>query len=113
MFEKSLCQRCGRELTGVIVSTFARDGAFVVIVEQETSDCNWVRCKGCGQVLCKQCQQAQPKYCCDEDRILTRERARASLNGHGSFTTFLTRSSEAIKRLGELANKPKDQTPKD
>ena len=51
MFEKRYCRSCGRELTGVIVPMFAQDGAFVVIVEKETNDCNWTRCKACGTVL--------------------------------------------------------------
>jgi hypothetical protein len=96
----------------VIVSTFAQDGAFIVVVEQETSDCNWARCKGCGKVLCKECHRELPWYCCDEDRIVARERAKAALNGHGSFTHFMSRTSGALKRLNTLVNKFKDQNRK-
>jgi hypothetical protein len=111
MFEDSHCPSCGTELTGAIESTFAKDGAFVVIISQETSDCNWTRCKGCGSTLCKSCHREQPNYCCDEDRIVDRERAQAKLNGHGSFADLMTRSSDAIKRLDALIKKPTDTNP--
>ena len=113
MFEKTPCPACGRELTGVIISTFGMDGAFVVVVSEESSDCNWTRCKGCGKVLCQQCYRDIPWYCCDEDRIVARERAQASQNGHGSFSRLMARSSDAIRRLNAILAKPKFPDHKD
>lgn len=112
MFEKSHCSGCGRELTGVIVSTFAQDGPFVVIVSQESTDCNWTPCKGCGTVLCKECKSAVPWYCCEEDKIVERERVQASINGHGSFSRLMERSGDAIKRLNSILSRPRFKNPK-
>ncbi|MEQ1762128.1 MAG: hypothetical protein ABL984_03175 [Pyrinomonadaceae bacterium] len=86
MFEKPKCPKCNRELTGAIETTTTNDGIYSFIVQKETSDCNWVNCQGCKQVMCKTCYQMRPRYCCNEGRIVDRERARAtlvdSLNGN-------------------------------
>lgn len=102
MFEKSLCPVCGTELTGVIVSTFVKDGASYRIVSQETTDCNWVRCEGCLKALCKKCNRT-PEHSCAVDRTVT-----VGLNGHG----FLANLGDALKRLSALINKSKNQNQK-
>lgn len=74
------CPRCNRELTGAIELVSATVGNYVYIVTKETPDCNWRRCRGCKLVLCKQCDDAQPSYCCEEGRIVARERAGSVLH---------------------------------
>jgi hypothetical protein len=103
----TFCPSCGQELTGVIISTFAQEGAFVVIVSNESNDCNWVRCKGCAKIRCRRCYANERSYCCDEDRIVTRERVRAATNGHGSFAKLMISSADALKRLREVINNQK------
>ncbi len=79
MLKEESCRKCGKELTGAIESAFVTEGEFVHIVPRETSDCNWRRCKGCKNILCKKCDDAERLYCCDEGRIVSRERAAAAL----------------------------------
>ena len=79
MSDHPSCRFCGRQLTGAIENTIAQQGKFVFIVLRETSDRNWVKCPGCKQVACKACYRNSPKYCCNEGRIIDRERARVSV----------------------------------
>ena len=79
MLRETKCPKCCRNLVGAIQKTTTNDGRFSFVVQQETSDCNWVNCPGCGQVMCKVCYNDQLKYCCNEGRIIDRERARAAL----------------------------------
>jgi len=104
MYETSHCRSCAAEMTGVKVSTFAQDGEFVVFVEQETSDCNWVRCRGCGNVLCKDCYRDVPWYCCELDRLMSRARAEVP-NGEDPFKRIMSRSGAALRRLDALISK--------
>ena len=69
------CPKCKRELTGAIELVSTTVGNFIYVVSQETADCNWRRCRGCRTVLCKICDDEQREYCCDEGRIVARERA--------------------------------------
>lgn len=106
MFKSCCCSECGRELTGAIESTFAREGDFVFIVSRETGDCNWIRCKGCGEVMCKRCYPAKRDYCCDEGRIVSRERIQASQSSHDSFKQLMARSSTILRRKDHLIRSP-------
>lgn len=78
MFEKVDCRRCGAELNGALESTVVMSGKYVFVTVRETTDCNWTRCPGCRQILCKKCYADLPNYCCEEGRIVDRERARAA-----------------------------------
>lgn len=77
------CRACGKELTGAIETTLVNQGEFVEIVFRETLDCNWQQCKGCKKILCKHCYAAERKYCCEEGRIVSRERAQLAITGQG------------------------------
>ena len=79
MTESSFCPECKKELTGALDLTFTDEGNYSYLVSQETTDCNWRRCRGCKMVLCKQCDDEQRRYCCNEGRIVARERAGAAL----------------------------------
>lgn len=74
------CPKCKKGLTGAIEMVSTTIGNFVYIVPRETNECNWRRCKGCKNVVCKKCDDQQRLYCCDEGRIVARERAAAALN---------------------------------
>ena len=78
MSNSFFCPQCKRELTGALEMTFSDVGQHTYLVTQDTSDCNWRRCRGCKTVLCKQCDDDQRLYC-DEGRIVARERAGAAL----------------------------------
>lgn len=73
------CPKCERELTGAIEMVSTTVGNFVYIVPRETGDCNWRKCRGCKNVVCKKCDDDQMEYCCEEGRIVARERAGAAL----------------------------------
>jgi hypothetical protein len=79
MFQKVNCPECRTPLTGAIETTTTNDGMYSYVVQKETSDCNWITCMGCKKVMCKKCYNARPKYCCNEGRIVDRERARVAL----------------------------------
>lgn len=79
MSENINCPRCGEQLTGVVEVTSAIEGNYVFVVQRETEDCNWVKCMGCRKVYCKECRRDLRQYCCNEGRIVDRERARAKL----------------------------------
>ncbi len=70
------CRVCKKNLVGDVGKILIDIGNFVYLVTRETSHCNWRRCKGCKDVLCKSCYAEQYTYCCDEDRIICRERAQ-------------------------------------
>lgn len=74
------CPMCNTELTGAIELVSATVGNYVYIVTKETPNCNWRRCRGCKLVLCKPCDDAQPSFCCEEGRIVARERAGSVLH---------------------------------
>lgn len=75
MFNPSFCPQCKKDLTGAIEKVSTTVGNFVYLVSRETADCNWRQCGGCKNVVCKSCDDEQPLYCCDEGRIVARERA--------------------------------------
>jgi hypothetical protein len=79
MSNSFFCPECKRELTGALEMMFSDVGQHTYLVTQETSDCNWRRCRGCKAVLCKKCDDDQRLYCCDEGRIVARERAGGAL----------------------------------
>jgi len=54
------CPICGRELTGVMEITTARDGNSICVVVRETTDCNWTKCTSCKTVICKSCGPDRP-----------------------------------------------------
>lgn len=81
MYKTDTCRACGKELTGAIETTLVPQGEFVEIVSRETGDCNWRLCKGCKNVLCKKCYSEQRDYCCEEGRIVDRERAQFEIAG--------------------------------
>lgn len=90
MSQIETCRKCGKELTGAIESTLSSVGIYVYVVQRETFECNWNLCKGCQRVLCKKCYAEQRSYCCDEGRIVTRERAQLRLlrkNPKGRWNT--------------------------
>ena len=89
MSNSIFCPECKRELTGAIDLTFSDVGEYTYLVEQETLDCNWRRCRGCKTVLCKKCDDEQRFFCCDEGRIVARERAGAALSKQNSKTNQL------------------------
>lgn len=74
------CPQCKRDLIGAIEIMFTDVGNYSYLVTQETSDCNWRQCRGCKSVLCKVCDDAHSLFCCQEGRIVSRERAEAALN---------------------------------
>ena len=78
MSDNCQCQLCGRELKGAIELTSTEVDKFVYIVSRETADCNWNRCRGCKTILCKTCDRERPFFCCDEGRIVSRERAESA-----------------------------------
>lgn len=84
------CRECKRELTGAIEMMFSDVGKHTYLVTKETSDCNWRRCRGCKTVLCKQCDDDQRLYCCDEGRIVSRERATATITAEQNRTVVNT-----------------------
>ena len=65
MSELAYCRRCGKELTGVIETTFRAVGPFVIITSTETTDCNWRNCHLCRKAICKQCYRAGRSVCSD------------------------------------------------
>lgn len=75
MSDNCQCQLCGRELKGAIELKSTDVDDFVYIVSCDTPDCNWSRCRGCKTILCKKCDRERPYYCCEEGRIVSRERA--------------------------------------
>lgn len=77
MTDVSDCRVCKKKLVGDVGKILIDVGNFVYLVTRETFDCNWRRCNGCKDVLCKSCYAQQYAYCCDEDRIVSRERAQA------------------------------------
>ena len=83
------CPQCKRELTGAIDLTFSDVGEYTYLVSRETSDCDWRRCRGCKAVLCKKCDDERMFFCCDEGRIVARERAGAALSEQNSKTNQL------------------------
>ena len=87
------CQECKRELTGAVEIVSTEVGNYVYLVTKETADCNWRRCRGCKTILCKRCDDEQRFYCCDEGRIVARERAAAAL-------------SQSTKSITQLDNQP-------
>ena len=89
------CCVCKQELTGAVERTLAREGNFVVIISQETSDCNWIECKGCKNIICKRCYAVQPLYCCSVDRIIASERAADKAK---STQQLLDESGAALRR---------------
>ena len=93
MFKIVTCRTCGKELTGAIESTFARDGEFVEIVSRETFDCNWRFCQGCNVVRCKKCYAEQREYCCEEGRVVDRERAQSALTRQDLKSCRITATS--------------------
>lgn len=82
MSDNCLCQLCGRDLKGAIEMKFSDDNRFVYLISQETPDCNWSRCQGCKTILCKKCDNDRPYYCCEEGRIVSRERVQLALSKH-------------------------------
>ena len=96
MYEEAHCRRCGKELTGVLESTSVTSGKYVFVTVRETTDCNWSKCPCCRQILCKKCYAELPNYCCEEGRIVDRERARAaSMLGNGSSRVVPTRPTRS------------------
>ena len=79
MINQIFCRQCKSELKGAIELVSTEVGNYVYLVTRETADCNWIRCRGCKTILCKKCDGEQPAYCCDEGRIVARERAGAAL----------------------------------
>lgn len=75
MSDPIVCPKCTRELTGAIEIVPRQVGNFVYLVTKETSDCNWRKCRGCKTALCKNCDDEQQLFCCEEGRIVARERA--------------------------------------
>lgn len=102
MFEKSFCPVCGTELTGVIISTFVREGDSHRILPQETTDCNWTRCEACKRALCKTCHRAQLESCCPVDHV------RDGANKYGVVSNL----GDTLKRLIALINRSKHQREK-
>ena len=79
MADEFFCRLCKTVLTGALELCESIVGKHAYMVFQDTSDCNWRRCKGCKNILCKKCDDAERLYCCDEGRIVSRERAAAAL----------------------------------
>ena len=79
MADEYFCRLCKTVLIGALELCESIVGNHVYLVYQDTSDCNWRRCKGCKNVLCKKCDDDELLFCCDEGRIVSRERAAAAL----------------------------------
>lgn len=60
------CFLCKKELTGVIEVTTVTIGRLGMNRFQETSDCNWTRCKHCSRVVCKSCYRGTTSSCCEQ-----------------------------------------------
>lgn len=75
------CFLCHRELEGAIEVIAVYIGRISMIRLQETSDCNWTRCKTCKRVICKSCFRGRPISCC-ETAFSTRR--QEIINGHES-----------------------------
>lgn len=71
------CPICGCGLLGSIENVWIDIGIYTCLVTRDSPDCNWRRCKGCKGILCKNCYAGQHTFCCEEDRIVWRERAQA------------------------------------
>lgn len=76
MSRRLYCRVCGCELIGSIGNVFVDSDIYTYLITRGSPDCNWRRCRGCGDVLCKNCYVGQSKYCCEEDRIVCRERVQ-------------------------------------
>ena len=77
MSEPMSCPNCGCRLIGSIETVWVDRGKFTCLVTRASPDCNWQRCWGCKDVICRTCYADRQTFCCDEDRIVWRERAQA------------------------------------
>ena len=83
MQRRAPCRRCGCGLAGTVGRRFVTIGIYCFLVSSDSPDCNWRQCRGCGDILCKHCYAADNNFCCDEDRIVWRERAQAIADRKG------------------------------
>lgn len=69
MSQEMNCRICDRELRGAIELCFAGCGGHLLLLVNETPDCNWTRCKWCHAAICKKCQTATNAFCCFQSLI--------------------------------------------
>ena len=96
------CRVCKEELTGVIERVLVREGIFVIVVSQETSDCNWRECEGCKSIICKRCYAVQPLYCCSVDRVIASERGEPVGAKANPMPWLIEKSRAALRQARRL-----------
>ncbi len=100
MADVSNCRVCKKNLVGDVGNILITVGSFVYLVSRDTNHCNWRRCKGCKDVLCKTCYTEQYTYCCDEDRIVCRERAQVMADREFKKTQVNSLSPDTLLESG-------------